>query len=189
MAQVADVDILLFQNLSNYKQERANDSDFSERLASGIDIFVNDSISLAHKILASTVGVTQFCYASLAGFYFEDCLYKLKKITVCSRPTYVAVIGGDNLIDKAAAVRFLTSICDGLVFVGMMAFQIMHALGVHLPSYLVDHGASKAAVEILQFAKHRKIPVLLPRDFRCENFSNSMQLETFPAHDILDVLL
>jgi len=92
MAQVADVDILLFQNLSNYKQERANDSDFSERLASGIDIFVNDSISLAHKILASTVGVTQFCYASLAGFYFEDCLCKLKKITVCSRPTYVAVV-------------------------------------------------------------------------------------------------
>lgn len=92
MGLAADIDILIFQNLSNYKQERANDSEFSERLASGIDIFVNDSISLAHKILASTVGVTQFCYASLAGFYFEDCLYKLKKITECSRPPYYAMV-------------------------------------------------------------------------------------------------
>lgn len=92
MGLAADIDILIFQNLSNYKQERANDSEFSERLALGIDIFVNDSISLAHKILASTVGVTQFCYASLAGFYFEDCLYKLKKISECSRPPYYAVV-------------------------------------------------------------------------------------------------
>ncbi|KAJ8441239.1 hypothetical protein Cgig2_033963 [Carnegiea gigantea] len=182
MTQDADIDILIFQNLSNYKQERANDSDFSERLASGIDIFVNDSISLAHKILASTVGVTQFCYASLAGFHLEDCLYKLKKITECSRPPYVAVIGGDNLMNKAAALRFLASICDGLVFVGMMAFQIMHALGVPLPSNLVDRGASKAAVETLQYAKHRNIPILLPKYFRCENYSNPMQSETFPAH-------
>lgn len=89
-------------------------------------------------------------------------------------------------MNKAAALQFLASICDGLVFVGMMAFQIMHALGVPLPSNLVDCGASKAAVETLQYVKHRNIPILLPKYFRCESYSNPMQSETFPAHGILD---
>lgn len=89
-------------------------------------------------------------------------------------------------MNKATALRFLASTCDGLVFVGMMAFQIMHALGVPLPLNLVDRGASKAAVETLQYAKHRNISILLPKYFRCENYSDPMQSETFPAHGILD---
>lgn len=93
MAQLVKGDVILLENMSNYKQERANNSEFSSRLASGVDIFVNDSFSSAHKILASTVGVTQFCYTSLAGFYFEECLYNLKKITECKKSTYVAVFG------------------------------------------------------------------------------------------------
>lgn len=82
-------------------------------------------------------------------------------------------------------MHFLASTCDGLVFVGTMAFQIMHALGLPLPSTLVEHGVPEEALEIVQYAKRQNIPILLPKDFRCEH-SCQMQLETFPAHGILD---
>lgn len=92
MKQFEEAVILLYENLINNKQELANDSEFARAITSEVDIFVNDSFSTAHKILASTVGVTQFCYACLAGFYFEDRLFNLKKISECDQSLSVAVV-------------------------------------------------------------------------------------------------
>ncbi|KAL2933237.1 Phosphoglycerate kinase [Bienertia sinuspersici] len=187
MERFEEADIILLENLSNYKQELANDSDFAWTLISTVDIFVNDSFSTAHKILASTVGVTLFCYACLAGFYFEECLVKLKKIPDWSQSPIVAVVGGGNLKDKAAALRVLASKCDGLVFVGMMALQIMHAMGRPVPLYLVEQGGSKAALEIVKCAEGRGIPILLPSDFLCKH--SHLQIQVFLQSDVEEVAL
>lgn len=95
-------------------------------------------------------------------------------------------IGGGNLLDKAAALHFLASRCDGLVFVGMMSFQIMKALGLSVPLNLVEHGALKEALNVVQFAKGRNVQILCPKDFWCKNERLPRQLEIFPAHGILD---
>ncbi|XP_021717839.1 uncharacterized protein LOC110685595 [Chenopodium quinoa] len=186
LEKVEEVDIILLENLSNYKQELANNSEFARRLASGIDIFVNDSFSTAHKILASTVGVTQFCYACLAGFYFEECLAKLKTIPECELSPSVAVVGGVNIKDKVKALRVLASKCDGLVFVGMMALQIMHVMGKPVPLYLVEHEGVKEALEIVRYAESRSIHILLPSDFLCKHNHLQMQEKSFLAHNIVD---
>jgi len=100
--------------------------------------------------------------------------------------SYLMQIGGGNLYDKAAAVHFLVSRCDGLVFVGMMSFQIMHALGLSVPSYLVEPGAYKAALDIIQIAHDRNIPILHPMDFWCMNEHLPEKMGIFPSHHILD---
>ncbi|KAK9733360.1 hypothetical protein RND81_04G062400 [Saponaria officinalis] len=179
-------DILLLENLCNYKQEFGNSSEFAKRLSCGVDIFVNDSFSSAHKILASTVGVTQFCSVCLAGFYFEDCLRKLKKISECDRSPYVAVVGGGNITDKAAALYFLASRCDGLIFVGLMAFQILHAMGLPVPLNLIKEQGAKEALELVKIAERRSIPILLPKDFCCKHIHLPIPMKTFSAEDILE---
>ncbi|KAG2690110.1 hypothetical protein I3760_09G172000 [Carya illinoinensis] len=108
-------DILLLENLSEFKEEVANCSKFAQLLSWGIDIFVNDSFSLSHKILASTVGVARFCHSCVAGFHFEESLCQLKKVAETRGNSYVALIGGGNLSQKAAALHFLASRCDGWV--------------------------------------------------------------------------
>lgn len=95
-------------------------------------------------------------------------------------------IGGGKLLEKAAALHFLASRCDGLVFVGMMAFQIMHAQGLPVPMKLVEHGVLEEALKIIQFAKLRRIPILCPKDFWCLNSHIPNRLELFPAHSILE---
>lgn len=84
--------IFLLDNLSEFKEEVANCPKFAESLASGVDIFVNDSFSQSHKILASTVGVACFCHATLAGFHFEDSLCQLKKATESNKKPCVAIV-------------------------------------------------------------------------------------------------
>ncbi|XP_044473026.1 phosphoglycerate kinase-like isoform X2 [Mangifera indica] len=179
-------DIIILENLMNFKEEVANCPKFSKLLSSGVDILVNDSFSQSHKILASTVGVAQFCYASLAGFHFEESLCQLKKVAKLDKKPYYAIIGGGNLHNKATALRCLASCCDGLVFVGMMAFQIMHALGLPVTSDLVEKEAYKAALDLIQFAHEKNISILYPKDFWCMNDHLPKQLEIFPAQSIVD---
>ncbi|GFQ03291.1 tRNA (guanine-n(7)-)-methyltransferase [Phtheirospermum japonicum] len=164
--------------------ERANCSKFAKELASGVDIIVNDAFSESHKVLASTVGVARFCGTCMAGFYFEEGLYKLKKIIKSSESPYLAIIGGGNLAEKAAALKFLASTCDGLIFFGSMAFQILHALGVTVPLKLVDLGALKEAVSIVESAKSRNIPLVLPKDVWCIKDHIPEQMEIFSVHSI-----
>ncbi|XP_059462850.1 uncharacterized protein LOC132191776 isoform X1 [Corylus avellana] len=186
MEVLENADIFLLENLSEFKEEVANCSKFAQMLSSGVDIFVNDCFSHSHKILASTVGVARFCHSCVAGFHFEENLCQLKKVAETSRNPYVAVIGGDNLFDKAAALHFLASKCDGLVFVGKMSFQIMHALGISVPLEFVEYRALKEALDIVQFAQNRDVQILCPKDFWCKNDRFPGQLELFPAHGILD---
>ncbi|CAL5422336.1 unnamed protein product [Camellia sinensis] len=179
-------DILLLENLSEFREELANCSKFAELLSAGIDIFVNDAFSQSHRIHASTVAITRFCYACVAGFHFEEGLCQVKKAIKTNKKQFIAIIGGGKLLEKAAALHFLAARCDGLVFVGMMAFQIMHAQGLPVPKKLVERGAIKEALNLTQFAKFRSMPILFPKDFWCINDYLPKRIELFPAHNILD---
>ncbi|OMO73622.1 Phosphoglycerate kinase [Corchorus olitorius] len=179
-------DIFLLENLSDYKEEVSNCSKFAELLSSEVDIFVNDSFSQSHKVLASTVGVARFCYASMAGFLFEESLHQLKKTAKTNKKPYIAIIGGGNLNNKAAAIEFLASRCDALVFVGLMSFQIMHALGHSVPTNLLEREAHKTALDIVQFAHEKHVLISYPEDFWCVNQHLPKQMGVFPAHGVLD---
>ncbi|OMO72477.1 Phosphoglycerate kinase, partial [Corchorus capsularis] len=179
-------DIFLLENLSDYKEEVSNCSKFAELLSSEVDIFVNDSFSQSHKVLASTVGVARFCFASMAGFLFEESLHQLKKTAKTNKKPYIAIIGGGNLNNKAAAIEFLASRCDALVFVGLMSFQIMHALGHSVPTNLLERKAHKTALDIVQFAHEKHVLISYPEDFWCVNQHLPKQMGVFRAHGVLD---
>ena len=51
-------EILVLENTRFYKEEEKNDPEFSARLASLADIYVNDAFGTAHRAHASTEGVT-----------------------------------------------------------------------------------------------------------------------------------
>lgn len=93
-------------------------------------------------------------------------------------------IGGGKLADKAAALRFLASTCDALVFAGSMAFQIMHAVGISVPMKLLEHGALKEAVSIVESAKSRNTPLILPKDIWCIKDLAPKEMEVFSVNSI-----
>lgn len=72
---------------------------------------------------------------------------------------------------------------------GKIALQIMHVMGMPIPLYLVERDGVKEALEIVEYAGRRSIPILLPSDFLCKHKSSNhlqMQVKTFPAQNILD---
>lgn len=95
-------DVLLLDNLFRFKEESANCKAFAKQLSSGIDIFVNDDFSQSHKILASTVGIASFCNACIAGFYFEEGLRQLEKISTTSKKPYFAIVSIYNTLSLSS---------------------------------------------------------------------------------------
>ncbi|CAN1805301.1 TSL-kinase interacting protein 1 [Linum perenne] len=181
-----EADVFLLENLSGFKEEVANCPNFAKLLSSEVDVFVNDSFALSHRVLASTVGIARFAPASVAGYLFEDSLCQLKRVLDSNKRPYVAIVGGANILDKAAALRCLISKCDGLVFVGMMSLQILHALGYSIPSSLLEPGSSGVAVEVVQFAQRIKIPIIYPKDFWCISDRPGNQVEVVSASELVD---
>lgn len=95
-------------------------------------------------------------------------------------------MGGGNLAEKAASFRFLASRCQGFVFVGMMSFQIMQAVGVSVPIELVDRKAFSEALDIVRLARNNGVQISYPKDFWCRNKYDPKQLHVFPSHGLLD---
>ena len=65
-----------------------------------------------------------------------------------------------------------------------MAFQIMHALGTPVPMKLVETGALEEAARIVEFAKSRNIPVVLPQDIWCITDHVSEKIQIASVHSI-----
>ncbi|CAL9761529.1 unnamed protein product [Musa acuminata subsp. burmannicoides] len=184
MKNVENADVLLLDNLTNNK-EVANSYEFSKTLSSGVSIFVNDAFSLSHRVLASTVGVARFCHASVAGFHFEEELLQLMKISETKKQPYVAIIGGSNFLKKANTLHVLASTCDGLIFIGKLAFQIMNGFGLSVPTHLVEHDAVKEALELIKLTQQRKIPIYFQKDFVCVKVGKPELVEIYAYNEIL----
>ncbi|XP_020597347.1 phosphoglycerate kinase, chloroplastic-like [Phalaenopsis equestris] len=93
-------------------------------------------------------------------------------------------IGGGKLREKAAALLCLASICDVLIFVGMIAFQIMNASGIFVPSSFLEPDAFDEAAELIELANRRKIPIYFPTDLHCVNDGIPELFEIFPSRSL-----
>ncbi len=58
--QLESGQVLLLENLRFHPEEEANDPEFSKKLASLCDLYVNDAFGSAHRAHASTEGITHF---------------------------------------------------------------------------------------------------------------------------------
>jgi phosphoglycerate kinase len=62
---------MLLENVRFHPEEEKNDEAFSRQLAELADLYVNDAFGAAHRVHASTVGITRFVEKSAAGLLMQ----------------------------------------------------------------------------------------------------------------------
>lgn len=158
-----DGDVCLLENTRMFEEEEANDVEFSRKLASLAEIFVNDAFGSAHRAHASTEGVTHYL-PSVAGFLIEKEIAALDGgINNPNRPL-VAIVGGSKVSSKIAVLTNLLDKVDTLLIGGAMMFTFIKAQGGKVGKSLVEDDKIEVAKEILKKAEEKNVKFVLPID-------------------------
>lgn len=154
-------EVLLLENLRFHPEEEKNDPEFSRKLASLCDIYVNDAFGSAHRAHASTVGMIQFVPQAAAGFLMDKELEYLGRATRNPARPCVAILGGAKVSDKIEVIQNLMKFVDRLLIGGAMAYTFMRAKGEPTGKSLVEEDKLDLARRLMASAGDR---MLLPVD-------------------------
>ena len=154
---------LLLENLRFHIEEKKNDTDFSLKLAEGIDVYINDAFGACHRAHASVVGIPQYVSQKTAGFLVEKELEYLKKLLTPEKP-YTAILGGAKVSDKIAVITNLLHKADDILIGGAMAYTFFAAQGMPTGLSLVEEDKLDLAQDLLGKAQALGVNFNLPVD-------------------------
>ncbi|MFQ5670685.1 MAG: phosphoglycerate kinase [Acidobacteriota bacterium] len=163
-ARLSRGNILLLENLRFDPGEESNDPAFAKALAAPASLYVNDAFGTAHRVHASTCGVTTFLSPAVAGLLMEKEIDALSKLLDQVRRPYVAVLGGAKIAGKIGLLENLLRRVDRVLVGGAMAYTFMRARGFATGASRIEEKHLAVAQTILQAADQKDIPLVLPRD-------------------------
>ena len=163
VAKMKDGDVVLLENLRYHPEEEKNDEEFSKKLASLADYFINDAFGAAHRAHASTVGITKFL-PSAAGFLMKKEIEYLKGVVDNPIRPFVAILGGAKVSGKIGVLEHLEDKVDKVLVGGGMAFTFIKAMGNEVGDSLVEAEMIETAQRIRKNLKAAGIKFYLPVD-------------------------
>jgi phosphoglycerate kinase len=179
-------EVLLLENLRFHKEEEAGDVDFSKKLASLGDIYVNDAFGTAHRAHASTTIIAQFfkdtkCFGLLLAKEIES----LNKVLKNSEKPVTAVLGGSKVSSKITVIENILDKVDHLIIGGGMTFTFIKALGGHIGNSICEDDKQELALEILRLAKEKNVQIHIPVDVIAANaFANDAKTQVVDVYTI-----
>ncbi len=167
-------DIVLLQNTRFTKAEAKNDPEFSKKLASFAEIFVNDAFGTAHRAHASTAGVAQHAgLPAVCGYLIQKEISVMGKALSDPARPFVAILGGAKVSDKLNVINNLLTKVDTLIIGGGMAYTFQAARGYEVGKSLLDESKIDYCKEMMQKAEANGVKLLLPVDVAvAPNFPN-----------------
>jgi phosphoglycerate kinase len=175
-------DILLLENLRFHKEEESNDPDFSKKLASLADVYVNDAFSTSHRKHSSTYGAAWMFDIRLAGFNLVKEVKYLSMIRENPVRPFTLVLGGLKIKDKIGALEHLLPKADKVIVGGAAAYTFLKAKGLNTGNSIIDHEHIQWVEKALSTYGDK---ILLPTDHLCASSPNDTSV-TMVRGDIPD---
>lgn len=173
--KVANGGVLLLENVRFHKEEDEKPNkqtkefsnarwEFTKKLASLADLYVNDAFGTAHRDHASTCGVTRYLKPAAAGFLIDKELKYLNDALETPKRPLVAILGGSKVGSKIGVIRALLGKVDYLIIGGGMTYTFFKAQGKEIGKSLFDSESYPVAQELLKEFASAKAEVILPVD-------------------------
>ena len=173
-------DILLLENLRFHTEEESNDPEFSKKLASLADIYVNDAFSTSHRKHSSTYGAAWLFDIRLAGFNLIKEVNYLSMIRENPIRPFTLVLGGVKIKDKIGALEHLLPKADKVIVGGAAAYTFLKAKGLKTGNSIIDQEHIQWVEKAISTYGDK---ILLPTDHLCANSPNDSSV-TMVSGDI-----
>jgi phosphoglycerate kinase len=195
-------EVLLLENLRFYEEEegksrisdnasdeeklaaknrvKESQKEFTKKLASYADCYINDAFGTAHRAHASTALVAQyFPNDKMFGKLMEKEVVSIDKVLNNAKSPFTALLGGSKVSSKIEVIENLLPKIDNLIIGGGMIFTFVKALGGTVGKSLVEDDFVDTAKNILDKAKQRGVNVYIPEDVVvADNFANDANKKT-----------
>jgi phosphoglycerate kinase len=155
----------MLENVRFHKEEEKNDPEFSKKLASYADLYVNDAFGTAHRAHASTAGVAQHGgLPAVCGYLIQKEIGVMGKALSDPARPFVAILGGAKVADKLNVINNLLTKVDTLIIGGGMAYTFLKAKGYEIGTSLFDETKVDYCRDMLAKAEEKGVKLLLPID-------------------------
>ena len=179
-------EILLLENVRFHKEETENDAEFSKKLASMAEVFVNDAFGTAHRAHSSTTGIASYLPA-VSGFLIEKELKFLGNAVNNPERPFVAILGGAKVSDKIGVIDSLLEKVDTLMIGGGMAYTFFKAQGYEVGNSICEMDKLDLAKSAMEKAKQKGVKLMLPvdtkigKEFKADTESKTVKYTEIPT--------
>jgi len=159
-------EVLLLENLRFEDGETKNDNEFSKKLASMAEFYINDAFGVSHRAHASVEGITKFFddEHKAAGFLLDKEINFFGKLVNNPVRPFAAIVGGSKVSGKLEALVNLLPRVDKIFIGGGMAFTFLKQMGFDIGASLVEDELLEDAQHIMDEAKKLGVKFYLPVD-------------------------
>lgn len=179
--------IFLLENIRFHEGEKKNDPEFSKRLASICDIYVNDAFGTSHRKHASTYGVMQYVETKVAGFLMMHEIEAFSKALENPVHPIALVIGGAKVSSKITLLKNVLQKVDKLIIGGAMSNTFLKALGYDMQASFYEDEYIETAQNVLAEARKNQVKIYLPVDLVItDSIDHPIDVKVVPAQDVLE---
>ena len=155
--------ILMLENIRFNKGEETNDTEFSKKISTLGDIYVNDAFSCSHRSHASVEGITRYI-PSYFGLQITEEINALKKITSEIEKPISLIIGGSKISTKIKIINNLIKKFNNIIIVGGMGNTMLKHTGSSIGKSISENECGSLIKEILENSKKYNCEITIPKD-------------------------
>ncbi len=179
--------VVLCENVRFHPGEEQNNPAFAQKLARLADVYVNDAFGTAHRVHASTVGVTAYL-PSYTGFLFEKEVLVIKSAITKPKRPLLLIIGGGKTPEKIRVIDRLLEVADSIYLGGAVANTFFATWGISVGVSKVDHEMIEMARAVLWKATRTHCRLLLPSDVIVTNGNRETEPFVLPYNKVPSAL-
>ena len=171
------------------KAVKESQKEFTKKLASYADCYVNDAFGTAHRAHASTALIAKYFDVNnkMFGYLMEKEVKAVDKVLNEIKRPFTAIMGGSKVSSKIEIIENLLSKVDNLIITGGMTFTFTKALGGKIGSSLCEDDKLDLALELIEKAKKNNVELVIAVDAKvADSFSNDANTQFVDADQIPD---
>ena len=171
------------------KAVKESQKEFTKKLASYADCYVNDAFGTAHRAHASTALIAKYFDVNnkMFGYLMEKEVKAVDKVLNDIKRPFTAIMGGSKVSSKIEIIENLLSKVDNLIITGGMTFTFTKALGGKIGSSLCEDDKLDLALELIEKAKKNNVELVIAVDAKvADSFSNDANTQFVDADQIPD---
>ena len=157
-------EVILVENIRYFQEETDDDENFSKKLASLGDIYINDAFSCSHRKQSSIHNITKFMNKNFAGPLLKKEIDAINLVIQNKKEPVTCIIGGSKISTKINVITNLIEKINNLIIVGAMANNFFIYKNFKVGKSLIESNTKEIINKIYDKANKYNCEIIIPSD-------------------------